>query len=366
MKKIRILTFWDVPNYGGFLQAYSLQKIIETRYNDCDVKQIPYLNKIHYSMYYSLLKRNYRFRYINPKYYLELLSLKERFEQIKITREFIKYYNKIPHNNRELKNGIRNLSCDLLILGSDIIWDYSIDFIKDKYLFGEGIDAKRKISYAPSFGTVSSGKKAPDYVKNALNALDAISVRDEKSRRLVQEISGRDATVVLDPTLIWNFENDEKIIAPKIESYMVVYGSYFSDELIKGAQEYCKENGLKLICLSSLDEKFSWCDMVISQDSLNPFEWAGYFKSASIIMTCTYHGLMFGLIFKKKIIFHPTEFIMNKASSLINDLGLMDVLVNYTSFDSKINWNWDYAYLSKLLEKNKDISFRYLDGEIKI
>ena len=106
--------------------------------------------------------------------------------------------------------------------------------------------------------------------------------------------------------------------------------------------------------------------MVISQDSLNPFEWAGYFKNASIIMTCTYHGLMFGLIFKKKIIFHPTEFIMNKASSLINDLGLMDVLVNYTSFDSKINWNWDYAYLSKLLEKNKDISFRYLDGEIKI
>ena len=56
MKRLGILTFWNVPNYGAFMQAYALQKVLENRYTDYDVKQIPYINQRHYDEYYSIFK----------------------------------------------------------------------------------------------------------------------------------------------------------------------------------------------------------------------------------------------------------------------------------------------------------------------
>lgn len=365
MKKIRILTFWNVPNYGSFMQAYALQRIIESRYAGCDVKQLPHLHKKHYDTYYSDAIGQYAHRYVNPRFYKALLSHKKRVEEVAITRKFLDYYEVIPHEPYETELTARDEPYDLLILGSDIIWDYTIGFFgDDPYLFGLGIDAKKKISYAPSFGTVSGGSSAPEYVKTGLNQLAAVSVRDEKSRKLVREISGKDAVVVLDPTLMWDFDSDDHIVKPGIEHYIIVYGSFFTAELVRGARKYAAEHGLKLICLSSLSDRYDWCDQTIDQDQLNPFEWVGYFKYADAVMTCTYHGLMFSLIFKKRIIFRMTDFIMEKASSLADSLGLREVLVEYRDFNSKINWNWDYQEIDARLEAVKADSLRFLDEAI--
>ena len=362
MKKIGILTFWNVPNYGAYMQAYALQKFINYRYEECEVYQISYLNKKHYNVYYSNINKQYPYWYVNPQFYLGLINYKKRKEEVSRTKKFLEYYQSIPHEDRDIKH----LKLDYLILGSDIIWDYQIDFFgKDQFLFGIGVNAKKKISYAPSFGTVISGNTAPDYVHKGLTELDYISVRDEKSQTIVKEISGRESTVVLDPTLLWDFSTDENIVKPQInDPYIIVYGSFFSDELIRGAQKYCRENALKLICLSSLDDEYDWCDLTIDQDQLNPFEWTGYFKYSDAIMTCTYHGLMFSLIFKKKIIFNMTDFIMKKAESLIECMELREVLVDYKDFVSKINWAWDYAKLDKKLEQLRKNSLKFLDGAI--
>lgn len=367
MKKIGILTFWAVPNYGAFLQAYALQKIIQKRYKNFEVKQIPYLNEKHYNTYYSRsIKKNYRYWIINPKFYVAFLHRKEHDKQVESLKRFIDYYNDlIPNYNEIYKLGIENLKVDTLILGSDIIWDYSEDFFgSDGYLFGNGINAETKISYAPSFGSVSGGFDAPTYVKRGVNELTAVSVRDKKSVEIVKNISGKTADVVLDPTLLWNFIDDENVVKPNSQKYIVVYGSFFTQELILGAKKYSKMHNLRLICLSSLDDRYDWCDENINQDELNPFEWVGYFKYADAVMTCTYHGLLFSLIFKKKIIFNMTEFILNKSQSFIEDLGLSDVLVNFNHFDEKINWNWNYKEIDDKLEMLRQKSFDFLDGVI--
>lgn len=362
MKQIGILTFWNVPNYGAYMQAYSLQKVISERYDNCNAFQISYLNKKHYDVYYSNINKQYPKWYINPRFYFGLLRNGKRKAEVLKTKKFLEYYEMIPHAGTDIKT----LKLDYLILGSDIIWDYQVGFFgRDQFLFGIGVNAKKKISYAPSFGTVILGKNVPPYVCKGLGELDCISVRDEKSKNLVKEISGRESTVVLDPTLLWDFSKDKNIVKPPISApYIIVYGSFFTDELIEGAQKYCKENKLKLICLSSLDDDYEWCDLTINQEHLNPFEWTGYFKHANAVMTCTYHGLMFGLLFKKRIIFNMTEFIMAKAESLIDCMELRDVLVNYKSFESKIKWDWDYSRLGERLNKMREDSFDFLDGVI--
>lgn len=366
MKKIGILSFWNVPNYGAFLQAYALQCVLEKRYPTYEVRHIPYLNPKHFKVYYSnSIRQNYRYWMVNPKFYKALLTKYNRKTKVDKTKKFLEYYDEIPYFKDVTRDNINELSLDVLILGSDIIWDYSVPFFgNDRYLFGLGINAKNKISYAPAFGSVSKKQDVPEYVKKGLSELNAISVRDEKSAEIVEKVLGKKAKVVLDPTLLWDFNNDNNVQKPPVTNYIVVYGSFFTEELIDGAQKYAKDNGLKLICLSSLDDHFDWCDQIVDQNEMTPFEWLGYFKYANAVMTCTYHGLLFSLIFKKRIVFNMTEFIYNKSESFINNLDLKEVLVTYSDFDSKINWNWDYSKIINRLNIMKLDSIDFLDSAI--
>ena len=108
---------------------------------------------------------------------------------------------------------------DTVVLGSDIIWDYSFEiFDKDPFLFGSKLNAKKKISYAASFGTIKESEPIPEYVKKSLLDMDEISVRDLNSARIVEKIVGKKPEVVLDPTYLWDFTKDSNVIKPDRKS----------------------------------------------------------------------------------------------------------------------------------------------------
>lgn len=361
MKKIGIYTFWNVPNYGTFLQAYALQKKIQLLSNNIEVKQIGYLNQKHYANYYSVVDFSVKYWCINPHFYKKTLKNVINIRKIYNRRKFLDYYNMIPHIKIKNEKELINICLDNIVLGSDIIWDFSIDiFGKDEFLFGNKFKNTKIISYASSFGTIKKDNKIPNYVKQGINNLYKIAVRDKNSKDIVEKMLNKKAEIVLDPTLIYDFKNDENIVKPNQNKYIIVYGSFFTDKLIEEARKYADEHGLKIICLNSLNDIYDWCDETIDQDELNPFEWAGYFKYAEIIMTCTYHGLLFGLIFNKKIVFNPTQFILDKAMSLINELNLKEVLIDTTSFFNKVEYSWDYNIINMKLSELKTKSILYL------
>lgn len=365
MRKIGIFTFWDVPNYGTFMQAYALQQIIAKNYPEDKVVQISYLDWHHYNAYYSIVNTNHFLFLINPRFYCDLYHRCQRRANIESLKAFLSYYDSIPHTVNFKREKLQKASFDIVVLGSDIIWDYRQKiFGNDRFLFGNDFHAGRVIAYAPSFGTVKSSDEPPSYVVKGLNGLAAISVRDENSAKLVRQYTGKEVPIVLDPTLLMDAD-DENFVKPNIKNYIIVYGSSFSSELIHGARKYANQHHLKLVCLDSLDDTFDWCDLNISQEKLSPFAWCGYFKYAEAVFTCTYHGLMFGLIFKKRLIFHPTPFILDKASSLINYLGLREVLVEEKSFEGKMDWPWDYKEIDRRLLLMKEKSLMYLKESLK-
>lgn len=362
-KNIGILTFWNVPNYGTFLQAYALQKAVELFCPECDARQIAYLDKRHYREYYCINNRKFRFGLLDPRLYLNIFHRIINSNKLKELKAFLEYYeNYIPCTEPLLKTELEKKHFDSIILGSDIVWDYSISFFNnDEHLFGNNLSSENILSYAASFGTVKKDAVCPDYVKRGLNKLNSISVRDENSKDLVKQYINKNAEIVCDPTFLWNFNTDENIPEPpETDKYIVVYGSNFSLELISGCVEYARTHNLKIICLDSLDDTFSWCDKNVKQNNLNPFEWLSYFKYAEIIFTCTYHGLMFSLIFNKRVVFSPTEFILDKASSFINYLNLKNVLVDFKSFEEKANWNWNYQKINLKLAELKKSSIDFL------
>ena len=364
--RIGIYTFWNVPNYGTFMQAYALRNAIQSLKPDAKVQQISYLDPVHYAKYYKVIPKEYTHPLLRRGFYGNVLQNILSKDKIKSRKKFISYYEMIENTGNLTVEQLKKTEFDCVVLGSDIIWDWSIAFFNhDVHLFGNDFSSKKVVSYACSFGTVKSGMAAPEYVRNGLKLQEAVSVRDQNSARLVEEISGRKAEIVADPTFIWDMRNDTNISARKIEDkYIAVYGSDFQPGLVQGAREYAKKHGLKIVCLDSLDDSFGWCDINIAQDEMNPFDWCSYFKYADIIFTCTYHGLMFGLIFNKPIVFSPTQFILDKVSSLMEYIELNEPFVELKDFKAKAEWDWNLSYkkiINPRLNTLKNNSIHYLE-----
>lgn len=365
MRKIGIYTFWNVPNYGTFMQAYALRNTIQEIASDAIVQQINYLDSVHYAKYYKVIPKEYRWPLLNGAFYRNTLQNLLSRSKIDSRKKFLDYYDAIENTGKLTKEELEQFDFDCVVLGSDIIWDWSIPFFNhDVHLFGNNFNCRKTISYACSFGTVKSGMEIPKYVRDGLRLQESVSVRDNNSALLVKEIAGKDALVVADPTFLWDLSKDRHIPKRKInEKYIVVYGSDFEPHLMRGAVTYAKEHGLKIVCLDSLDDSFGWCDVNIHQDDMTPFDWCSYFKYADIIFTCTYHGLMFGIIFNKAIVFSPTQFILSKVSSLMEYIGVKEPFVELKSFAEKADWNWVQNYagiINPRLEALKNKSIQYL------
>ena len=365
MNDINILTFWGVPNYGTFAQAYALQASMQKAYPEYDVKQINYLCQKHYKQYYSkypidpIWKKNF---YKSLGKYLNPFS-----DYHKRRKNFPRDYNIIPHTEQFTASQLSLYEMDCLVLGSDIIWYYSFAFFdNDPYLFGNGLKAKKKVAYACSFGTVSKHNKHPEYVIDGIKELNYISVRDENSADIVEEITGVRPPVVLDPTWLWDFSNDNNIIKPKFDNYIIVYGVLFTKEFINQTIEYSHKKGYKLICLACNDDKYDWCDVLIQQSELSVFEWLGLFKYAEKVVTSTYHGLMFGMIFNKPLAFCKSDFIVAKAESFLKKIGLYDLYVTEcSSVEKMLGLEWDYQTINHIIEIERNKSMLFLHKALK-
>ncbi|WP_287477700.1 polysaccharide pyruvyl transferase family protein [Anaerostipes sp.] len=357
---VGILTFWNVPNYGTFAQAYALEQVLTTLFPNRDVRQIAYLNKKHYDNYYNKrLPKNF----LKKSFYEELKILLDSTSAYNLRKKrFPQYYQSIKHTESMNRDQLINTRFDTVILGSDIIWDYSFEcFDKDPFLFGLGLNSKEIIAYATSFGTIKADAVFPNYVKKGIIGMKEISVRDNNSADIVEKITGIRPPVVLDPTWLWDFDSDINIVKPIYKDYIIVYGQDFTKKYIEELIIYAKEKNLKLVCLDCNNDHYGWCDVLIRQADLSPFEWIGLFKYAQIIATSTYHGLTFGLIFNKPIVFCATEFILSKAGDFLKELGLYDLLsVKDQSIKKMAEYEWDYKGINCIIENKKKKSINYL------
>lgn len=346
MKRIGILTFWGVENQGTFAQAYALQRKLAELYPDYEVYQIGYLHEKHLKFYEQFYKNN-------------CLNISEIEKRSKL---FKNCYDAIPHITIETIEQLENEEFDMIVLGSDIIWDYMLDvFGHDEHLFGVGMNAPKKVSYASSFGTCIPGKPIPDYVKQGMQELYKISVRDEKSAQIVKNNIGVMPVVVLDPVWMWDFKNDKNIKQDVAEKeYIFVYGSNFAEKFKEELIEFANSHNKKLVALETFSYDFGWCHKTVSPAEKNPLDVISYFLHADYIATNTYHGMMFSLLFNKRVAYEKTDFIMAKISSLLSDLNLQFLIDDRNSVTDVYEYNWNYNEIMQIIESKRAQSEHFL------
>ncbi len=181
---------------------------------------------------------------------------------------------------------------DYFVCGSDQVWNPSFDFISDnEYLtFAR---PEQKIAYAASFGVSEMSKEQLKNLGEKIGDYRAISVREDAGAELVKKASGKDAKVLLDPTMMLSKEDWLSIAEkPKFmpeKKYILTYflGQKLSETKQK-LMELARENDYKIIDLWDINKKKYFLT--------TPEEFVYLIANCSLMCTDSFHGSVFSIL----------------------------------------------------------------------
>jgi hypothetical protein len=368
MLKIGIITYHFVQNYGGFMQAWALQEflkkqgfkaeIIDYRPNHLEAGGDLFWPKSTQELKVILFKIAIKLRNFMASFSKLHKEKKRKFEACH--SEDFQLTSKIFRSIRDLDQ--ISETYDIYICGSDQIWNSSIQHGIDEAYFLSFVSAnKRRISYAASFGKSYIQEEYKYRIKELLDKFSSISVRESSGTNIVQDIANKDAQCVLDPTLLLDGDYP-KAVLPNINSDFLFSYTLRSEELAQKVSNYVSKHLQLSIRSINAIEKNGEC--------LSPWEWLGHFKSAKFIITNSYHGTLFSIIFKKPFIFVSLQ--GNKAAfnersiSVLRLLGLENRILENSNTDcinkilsTKVDFNKLNFELAGLRENSKNF---LLDG----
>ncbi len=321
--KIGVVTlFKNNYNYGATLQAFALQSYLKSKGHcvdilDIDTLHYPNFNKkdelnsfrkslnrlVNKFKRLSTLEEVYWFfnKFLYKRKYFEWrkVSSEQRYEFFdKFIFENISVSPKYDNENLYLIND----DYDFFITGSDQVWkpqctcdEYFLEFASNKML---------TMSYAASFGVDTLENDEKLYVKEKLNNINFISVRESCGMDILKDLGYENINHVVDPTLLLKFDFWNNIIEefPLVkEKYVFLYLLSPNLKLIKKLRKQCNQNGLNLVAINGLlDNDLStlyYCDQLV--DGVGPKEFLNLIKNSQYVITDSFHGTVFSIVFKK-------------------------------------------------------------------
>lgn len=362
--KIGILTFHCAHNYGAVLQCYALQEMLKNMGHKVEVIDYrpEYLLAPYRKFSLSRFKRSSLLSIVKACIRESLLLVK----RIRRYNAFQTFINKRFNLSPTVKDKAIPPFYDVYIMGSDQIWNPKITKGFDPVYFGFfnfDKENRKYISYAASMETKELDKESKDFIEKALMNFDAVSVREAQLKTLLQPLTGKDIELVLDPTLlaykkIW----DAIAIRPKInKKYILVYQVRYNVNTTRIARQLAKNINAEVIEITAnlqmhLPNKNRQCE--------SPEKFLGWVKNANCIVTTSFHGTAFSVIFNR-----PFYCIKlddggdTRSESLLKNLNLNDRMIGKE--DIPTFSPVDYAKVNLKLKELKRESLDFLKTSIK-
>lgn len=341
-KKIAILTFHSAKSYGAVLQTYALCKFLRNKG-------------------FNVLIINLRPPAITGTLTWNPISWISAIRFGNFERKYFKYF---PFKYRTAKALKENPPiADYYIVGSDQVWNSEItNEYQSNYFFDFVPDGKKLISYAASFGksNVNIEDENKRSIQKLLNRFQAISVREASGVVIAKEIFEVVAKQVLDPTFL--LSDYSCLTGNVVEKKHLVCVKFKKDQ--KFYETVRKMADSSDLLLEILDSSHPIKGMkVIPKPSVKL--WLKTIKSASFVITDSFHGVAFCIIFQKNFIVIPANISrFTRIENLLKALALDDRI--FYSYDEMINdkrWleNIDYQSVLLKLDKLRAASAAFLD-----
>jgi polysaccharide pyruvyl transferase WcaK-like protein len=227
-------------------------------------------------------------------------------------------------------------SYDVIIIGSDVVWSEQVFLLPlkkytEKY-FNIGLNASKVITYAVC--CTNTVKKDLTYHQQwGIYRLDVCSVRDIHTKKLVKDITGKNPAHVLDPTFLIDWTQHEVPINFKDYILLYIYNNdkNTSRQMAIVVKELSRKTGKKI--LQIMGHRLSWADEYYPA---TPLEFLSFMKNASYVITNTFHGTVFSIIYKKKFISFPEQ---HKVENILSQLGIepYKMCTDYKEVDKKLS-----------------------------
>lgn len=335
MKRIGIATIHKSSNFGGSLQAYALYKYLESQGHRVEI--IDLLRPVHERFIYDSNYRPYRSDRLSFKkrarcFVKKLLGYKDDrgYASEASKQRFTEFFKDIKYSKEYRKIGYLYKDVpiyDTYITGSDQMWSPMHPFCIEPYFLTFAPKDKRKISYATSIGVTELTDREKADFKKWLASYDAISVREEQGKQLLESfIKDKNIEVVADPTFLLDIEEWKSLaVAPSIkENYILLFSLGCNKRLVDFAIKMSKESGKKLVILKGPSLDANSPDYILDNNA-GPKEFLGYFDNADHVITDSFHGSVFSMLmgaknFSSYII--PTSKTGSRITNLLNTVGL--------------------------------------------
>lgn len=360
--KIGILTFHRAVNYGAFIQAYALSKVIEGM--GYDVEVIDY-EPSHCGRYRSTSLHRKWFKHYRSN--LQKLAKRREFTKqvirhLPLTK---KHYSDLNHLQSEPP------SIDVCICGSDQIWNPKRTSGFDGAFFADfnSIGMKR-IAYAASFGISTMPPEYEQQFLSYVDKFDAVSVRENSGACIIEDLTSIRPNVVLDPSLLLEDYN-EIICEHLVEQEYILFLAGNVTPRIRTISDHLHK--IISIPILELSNTISW-DCKKDDYVYGPNKLLGLIKNAQCVVTDSFHALTLSISFQKPFYYVPLEGGIAERSCRITDLfdqleiRMNDVDVrNILSYGEKSisSYQCNWSNINRILNEQREYSRQFLKNSIE-
>lgn len=364
--RIGILTLPLHTNYGGILQAYALQTVLERMGHDVcliEKKRQP----LRLPLWKAPLSYGKRIiKNLTGHPYPICFEQKINREEPLVRQNTDKFVNKyIKRRFVDDFSEIGKDDFDAIVVGSDQVWrpKYFIDGIENAYLTFAKEWNIRRIAYAASFGTDKweYSSEQTTSCRRLLKNFDAVSVRESSAVTLCREHLGVDVKRVLDPTMLLSTNDYMKLFdangTPKSNGNLLCYIIDETPEKMSFVNKIAQERGLIPFRVNSKVENL----IAPLQERIQPpvEQWLRGFYDADFVVTDSFHACVFSILFNKPFFVLGNEKRgLSRFSSLLGMFGMENLLVTNKDLNEKQNdIDWECVMSLLVEEKKKAINF---------
>lgn len=353
--RIGVLTFSNALNLGAALQAFSLQKTLEQMGHDTDLidYQCPAIDAMHKLLPVLKAGLTVKARIYNLIYNLVFFPRRLNYKRF---QRGLKKSKKYSRETISASNGVY----DVFITGSDQVFNLKLTGNDSSYYL-DFVQSGKKVSYAASLGVYLPERKQ-DY-QNYLKSFDHLSVRENASAQLFQQEMGIAAEVVPDPVFLHTSEEWKALLGireKKREKYILVYSLVEDKGLYEIANKIAKEKGYQIYVITKALRPMGKADKYLR--NAGPYEFVELMAGAEYVVTNSFHGTAFSLIFKKQFTVLLPQTVPDRIENLLRAVNLLERAISTVKDipGSGIN----YAEIEDLIDRMKETGIDYLENAI--
>lgn len=346
--KIALLNLPIDDNYGGNLQRFALVKVLESMGNDVThllvMRKFTLLKwRVIPAVVWRLVKRCF-FRRKIP-ILAECLSQKKNLENFNRIKPFYGKYIKHTEPITDVKT-LKEFKCfDAYIVGSDQVWRKKIvqPFPLKIFLWNYLPSTAKKIAYAVSLGNSEPelDKVQAESLKKYYSQFSAVSVREKSGLDVLAHYG-------------WTSPKAEWLVDPTL---LLTKDDYL--DVIKNADTKRMDGEMFCYILDSNEEKMDFIKREANSRNMKSFitglheisieQWLRNFADAKFIVTDSYHGFVFSMIFNK-----PVKLFFNDFRGNARFESLFDLL---KISKDQVNFDWEKINNILSIQRNKSLDW---------